>query len=394
MNRRLIVILNDNEMSIAPPVGAMSNYLARLLSSPMYLSLRDFGKQVAGHLPRSSATRRRWPRNWRAASSPAARCSRSSASTTSASSTATTSSQLLPVLANVRDAEVGPILVHVRTQKGKGYAPAEASQRQVPRRRQVRRRHRQAAEVARRRARPTPRCSARAWCRKRARTTASSPSPRRCRPAPASTFSPRRFPTAPSMSASPSSTPSPSRRGWRRRASSRSPPSIRPSCSAPTTRWCTTWRSSACRCASHSTAPASSAPTGPTHAGSFDLAYLGCLPGFVLMAAADEAELMHMVATAAAIDDRPSRLPLSARRRRRRRASRAGACRWRSARGRVMREGSTVALVSLGARLADCLKAAETLAARGLSTTVVDARFAKPLDSDADPAAGARATSC
>ena len=82
--------------------------------------------------------------------------------------------------------------------------------------------------------------------------------------------------------------------------------SIRPSCSAPTTRWCTTSPSRTCRCASPSTAPGWSAPTAPTHAGSFDVAYLGCLPGFVVMAAADEAELMHMVATAAAIDDRPS----------------------------------------------------------------------------------------
>ena len=96
------------------------------------------------------------------------------------------------------------------------------------------------------------------------------------------------------------------RRAWRPKATSRSPRSIRPSCSAPTTRSCTTSRSSRCRCASPSTAPASSAPTAPTHAGSFDVAYLGCLPGFVVMAAADEAELVHMVATAAAIDDRPS----------------------------------------------------------------------------------------
>jgi 1-deoxy-D-xylulose-5-phosphate synthase len=120
---------------------------------------------------------------------------------------------------------------------------------------------------------------------------------------------------------------------------------------------------------------------GPTHAGSFDLAYLGCLPGFVLMAAADEAELVHMVATAAAIDDRPSafRYP---------RGEGVGVpmpvegVPLEIGRGRVMREGSTVALVSLGARLAECIKAAETLAMRGISTTVVDARFAKPLDDE------------
>jgi 1-deoxy-D-xylulose-5-phosphate synthase len=120
---------------------------------------------------------------------------------------------------------------------------------------------------------------------------------------------------------------------------------------------------------------------GQTHAGSFDIAYLGCLPSMVLMAPADEAELMHMIATAAVIDDRPSALryprgegmgldlpergqilPLG--------------------KGRILREGTKVALVSYGTRLGECLKAAEDLAARGLSATVVDARFCKPLDED------------
>jgi len=120
---------------------------------------------------------------------------------------------------------------------------------------------------------------------------------------------------------------------------------------------------------------------GPTHAGSFDITYLGCLPGFVIMAAADEAELVHMVATAAAIDDRPSafRYP---------RGNGTGVpmpeqgVPLEIGRGRIVREGSTVVLLSLGTRLADCLKAAEMLAARGISTTVADARFAKPLDRD------------
>src|SRR4029077_11557760 len=120
---------------------------------------------------------------------------------------------------------------------------------------------------------------------------------------------------------------------------------------------------------------------GPTHAGSFALAYLGCLPGFVIMAAADEAELVHMVATAAAIDDRPSALryprgegigiplpehgePLEI------------------GRGRIVREGSSIAILSLGARLQECLLAAEMLAAQAISATVADARFAKPLDRD------------
>jgi len=120
---------------------------------------------------------------------------------------------------------------------------------------------------------------------------------------------------------------------------------------------------------------------GATHAGSFDLAYLGCLPNFVIMAAADELELMHMVATAAAHNTGPIAvryprgegigLELPAR-----------GTPLEIGKGRIVREGTKIALLSLGTRLADCLKAADDLAARGLSTTVADARFAKPLDAD------------
>src|SRR5947199_7364387 len=120
---------------------------------------------------------------------------------------------------------------------------------------------------------------------------------------------------------------------------------------------------------------------GPTHAGAFDVAYLGCLPGFVLMAAADEAELVHMVATASVIDDRPCafRYP---------RGDGVGVdmpefgVPLEIGKGRILREGTSVALLSLGTRLAECLLAAETLAAHGLTATVADARFAKPLDVD------------
>ena len=120
---------------------------------------------------------------------------------------------------------------------------------------------------------------------------------------------------------------------------------------------------------------------GPTHAGAFDVAYLGCVPNMVLMSPSDEAELVHMVATAVAYDEGPIAfryprgegigvvipefgLPLEI------------------GRGRIVREGSRVALLSLGTRLSECLKAADELMSRGLSTTVVDARFAKPLDTD------------
>src|SRR5207248_10832972 len=120
---------------------------------------------------------------------------------------------------------------------------------------------------------------------------------------------------------------------------------------------------------------------GPTHAGSFDLAYLGCLPGFVIMAAADEAELVHMVATAATIDDRPSALRYP-------RGEGVGVelpeqgVPLEIGRGRILREGTTIAILNFGGRLAECLKAAQELSAYGLSTTVADARFAKPLDTN------------
>ena len=120
---------------------------------------------------------------------------------------------------------------------------------------------------------------------------------------------------------------------------------------------------------------------GATHAGSFDLAYLGCLPGFVLMSAADEAELVHMVATAVAIDDRPSALRYP-------RGDGVGVdmpevgVPLEIGKGRIVKEGGKIALLSLGTRLAECRKAADDLAAFGLPTTVADARFAKPLDID------------
>ena len=118
---------------------------------------------------------------------------------------------------------------------------------------------------------------------------------------------------------------------------------------------------------------------GATHSGSFDLAYLGCLPGFVLMAPSDEAELVHAVATAVQIDDRPSGLRYP-------RGSGVGVElpkrgeAWDIGKGRILREGNNIAILSLGPRLADAMKAADELAARGLPATVVDARFAKPLD--------------
>ena len=141
------------------------------------------------------------------------------------------------------------------------------------------------------------------------------------------------------------------------------------------------WRSRACPCVSRLDRAGLVGADGQTHAGAFDIAYLGCLPGMVLMAAADEAELVHMVRTAVAIDDRPSGLRYP-------RGEGFGVDMPEQAevlpigKGRVMREGSTVAILSYGARLYEALKAADELATKGISATVADARFAKPLDEE------------
>ena len=128
MNRRLIVILNDNEMSIAPPVGAMSNYLTRLLSSPTYMSLRDIGKQVANHLPKFFKEKAYLAEELARGFVTGGTLFEELGFYYIGIVDGHDLDQLLPVLENVRNADNGPFLVHVRTQKGKGYAPAEASQ--------------------------------------------------------------------------------------------------------------------------------------------------------------------------------------------------------------------------------------------------------------------------
>jgi len=380
MDRRLIVILNDNEMSIAPPVGAMSNYLARLLSSPTFLSLRDFGKQVADHFPRYIRDKALLAEELARGFVTGGTLFEELGFYYVGIVDGHDLSQLLPVLSNVRDAEVGPILVHVRTQKGKGYAPAEASsdkyhgvvkfdvatgkqkksQGAAPSYTKV------FGESLVQQARKDDRIVA---------ITAAMPGGTGIDIF-AKEFPDRAFDVGIAEQHAVTFAAGLATQGFK-----------------PFAAIYSTFLQRAYDQVVHDVAiqrlPVRFAldraglvgADGPTHAGSFDLAYLGCLPGFVLMAAADEAELMHMVATAAAIDDRPCafRYP---------RGDGVGVERpaqgvpLEIGRARVIREGSTVALVSLGARLADCLKAAETLAARGISTTVVDARFAKPLDSE------------
>jgi 1-deoxy-D-xylulose-5-phosphate synthase len=378
--RRLIVILNDNEMSIAPPVGAMSTYLTRLFSSSAYMSLRDFGKQIADHLPQF----------WKERALRAEELARGLV----AGGTLFEElgfyyigivdghdlDQLLPVLENVRDAKEGPILVHIRTQKGKGYAPAEASADKY---------HgvvkfdvatgKQNKGTA---AGPSYTKVFGNYLVKEAQKderiigiTAAMPSGTGIDIF-AKAFPERAFDVGIAEQHAVTFAGGLATRGFK------------PFCAIYST-----FLQRAYDQVVHDVAiqrlPVRFAmdraglvgADGPTHAGSFDIAYLGCLPGFVLMAAADEVELAHMVATAAQIDDRPSAfryprgeglgLPLPDQ-----------GTPLEIGRGRIVREGSTVALLSYGGRLQECMKAADMLAAQGLSTTVADARFAKPLDSD------------
>jgi 1-deoxy-D-xylulose-5-phosphate synthase len=380
MNSRLIVILNDNDMSIAPPVGAMSAYLARLISGRTYLSLREIGKQFAKHLPKvvenQAARAEELARGFLAGGTLFEELGFYYVGPIDGHNL----DHLLPVLQNVRDAKEGPILVHVVTQKGKGYPPAEASSDKY---------HGVVKfDIA---------------TGKQAKAKANAPSYTKVFGESLVKEATKDDRIVAITAAMPSGTgvdifekTFPNRTfdvGIAEQhgvtfAAGLAAEGYKPFCAIYST-----FLQRAYDQVVHDVAiqrlPVRFAidraglvgADGPTHAGSFDLAYLGCLPGFVLMAAADEAELVHMVATAVAIDDRPSafRYP---------RGDGVGVdmpefgVPFEIGKGRVIREGNKVALLSLGTRLAECCKAADDLAAFGLSTTVVDARFAKPLDVD------------
>jgi 1-deoxy-D-xylulose-5-phosphate synthase len=378
MDARLIVILNDNDMSIARPVGALSNYLARLTTSDAYLNVRDALKQLAHRLPKA------WER----------RAARIEEYTRTYWSGGTFFEELgfyyvgpidghdldklLPVLRNARDAKQAPILIHVVTQKGKGYKPAESSSDKYH---GVNRFNVVTGEQVK------PASKAASYTRVFAKSLAAEA--RRDERIVAITaampsgtgldlfadeFPKRTFDVGIAEQHAVTFAAGLASEGYK-----------------PFVAVYSTFLQRAYDQIVHDVA-LQSLPVrfaidraglvgadGPTHAGSFDIAYLGNLPGMVLMAAADELELMNMVATAAAIDDRPSafryprgdgiglELPV------------CGAP-LEIGRGRILREGSVVAVLSYGTRLAECLLAADRLEAMGLSTTVADARFAKPLD--------------
>ncbi|MBU8540422.1 1-deoxy-D-xylulose-5-phosphate synthase [Falsiroseomonas tokyonensis] len=376
---RLIVILNDNDMSIAPPVGAMSAYLSRLISSRPFLSLRDVMGRLAKRFPR-----------------PIERTARRAEEFARGLLTGGTLFEelgfyyvgpidghdldhLLPVLRNLRDADENqPILLHVVTQKGKGYAPAEAS---ADKYHGVQKFNVITGEQAK--APPGPPSYTKVFSNA---LIAEADADERVVSINAA------MPAGTGLDAFAKKYP---KRcfdvGIAEQHAVTFAAGMATEGLKPFVAIYSTFLQRAYDQVVHDVA-LQSLPVrfamdraglvgadGATHAGSFDIAYLGCLPNMVLMAAADELELMHMVATAAQIDDRPSGfryprgeglgLKLPAR-----------GTPLEIGRGRVLREGNSVAILSYGARLAECMKAADELAAQGLTCTVADARFAKPLD--------------
>jgi 1-deoxy-D-xylulose-5-phosphate synthase len=379
--RRLIVILNDNDMSIAPPVGGMSAYLAALVSGGTYQRVRKFGKEVANRLPRPLKDIARKAEEYARGMATGGTFFEELGFYYVGPIDGHNLEHLVPVLKNVRQLDDKPVLIHVVTQKGKGYGPAESaadkhhavakfdvvtgqqakpaasnapSYTKVFANELIKRAERDERIVAINAAMPSgtgldlfgerfpERCFDVGIAEQHAVTFAAGLAADGMKPFAAiySTFLQRGYDQVVHDVAI--------QRLPVRFAIDRA---------------------------------GLVGADGPTHAGSFDIGYLGQLPGFVIMGAADEGELARMIATAVDIDDRPSafRYP---------RGDGVGVAIPELAdpleigKGRVVREGTAVAILSFGTRLGDSLKAADLLAARGLSATVADARFAKPLDLD------------
>ena len=380
MDKRLIIILNDNDMSIAPPVGALSAYLARLQSSETYLYLRDIGKQIAQRLPKfwekSAARAEEFSRHFLTGGTLFEELGLYYVGPIDGHNL----DHLLPVLKNVRDADVGPFLIHCVTKKGKGYEPAEKSADKYHGVTKF-----NVITGAQDKGKAGPPSYTKVFAQsliQEARKdetivaiTAAMPSgtgldlfekefPDRCFDVGIAEQHGVTFAAGLAVE------------GFK-----------------PFAAIYSTFLQRAYDQVVHDVAvqhlPVRFAldraglvgADGATHAGSFDLAYLCCLPDFVVMSPSDEVELKHMVATAAAIDDRPSALRYP-------RGEGAGleipaeGMVLPIGKGRIIREGSTVAILSFGTRLQEALKASEKLAAMGLPATVADARFAKPLDKD------------
>ncbi|MBB3424979.1 1-deoxy-D-xylulose-5-phosphate synthase [Rhizobium sp. BK312] len=380
LDARLIVILNDNDMSIAPPTGAMSAYLARLASGRTYMGFRDFGKKLTAYLGKKvdrAITRAvEHARGYVTGGTMFEEMGFYHIGPIDGHSF----EHLLPVLRNVRDNAQGPVLIHVVTQKGKGYAPAEAAADKYHGVNKF-----DVITGAQTKVKPNAPSYTSVFADalvqeatlddKIVGITAAMPNgtgldklqeffPKRC------------FDVGIAEQHAVTFAAGLAAEGYK-----------------PFAALYSTFLQRAYDQVVHDVAiqglpvrfPIDRAgfvgADGPTHAGSFDTAFLATLPGFVVMAAADEAELKHMVRTAAAYDlgpisfryprgegvgvDLPERGQIL-----------------EIGKGRVIKQGTKVALLSFGTRLADSLAAAEDLDAAGLSTTVADARFAKPLDHD------------
>ncbi len=378
MHSRLIVILNDNDMSIAPPVGAMSAYLARLVSGRTYRSIRETAKQLTRRLPKffseKAAKAEEYARGFWTGGTMFEEMGFYYVGPIDGHNL----DHLLPVLKNVRDMDTGPILVHVVTQKGKGYAPAEASADKY---------HGVVKFDVVTGTQSKPKANAPAFTKvfgeslireaerddKLVAITAAMPSGTGIDMF-HKAFPERTYDVGIAEQHAVTFAAGLATEGYK------------PFCAIYST-----FLQRAYDQIVHDVAiqnlPVRFAldraglvgADGPTHAGSFDIAYLGCLPNFTIMAAADEAELVHMVATAVAHDTGPIafRYP---------RGEGVGVdmpekgVPLEIGKGRIVKQGSRIAILSLGTRLKEALSAAEDLDARGLSTTVADARFAKPLD--------------
>ena len=379
LHSRLIVVLNDNDMSIAPPVGAMSAYLSRLLSSRSFLTLRELGSKMAKRFPRGIERTLGRAEEYARGILTGGTLFEELGFYYVGPIDGHNLDHLLPVLRNVREAdETGPILVHCITQKGKGYTPAEESADKYH--------------------------GVSKFNVLTGEQTRSPPGP----PGYTKVFADALIQEAEKDAAIVAVTAAmPSGTGLDRFAkkfptrtfdvgiaeqhavtfcAGLATEGMKPFCAIYSTFLQRGFdqvvhdvalQSLPVRFAIDRAGPVGA--DGATHSGSFDLAYLGCLPGMVIMAPSDEAELVHAVATAAAIDDRPSafRYP---------RGEGTGVALPTAGevltlgKGRLIREGHSIAILSLGPRLADALKAADELTARGFPTTVADARFAKPID--------------
>ncbi|HUC60975.1 MAG TPA: 1-deoxy-D-xylulose-5-phosphate synthase [Alphaproteobacteria bacterium] len=378
---RLIVILNDNDMSIAPPVGAMSAYLARLVSSKSYRSLRHLGKEITRVLPRGLEKAAKRAEEYARGLMTGGTLFEELGFYYVGPIDGHNLDHLLPVLKNVRDAEdEGPILIHVVTQKGKGYAPAEASADKyhgVNKFDVVTGKQAKAASNAPaytkvfgqalvKEAEKDPRIVG---------ITAAMPSGTGINIF-AEHFPKRTFDVGIAEQHGVTF------------AAGMATEGMKPFCAIYST-----FLQRGYDQVVHDVAiqklpvrfvldrAGYVGADGQTHHGAFDLSYLGCLPEFVLMSPSDEAELVHMVATQVAIDDRPSAMRYP-------RGDGVGVempaegVALEIGKGRIVREGSQIAILSYGTRLQEALKAAEEFAARGLSATVADARFCKPLDEE------------